>query len=98
MTGLLVCLPTAALLVSAVLALLVDKLRQAADRRFPHRGTTQAEMGRPLAGRRNQEGMCDDTPLSSVPAGRLQIVVRALPFPAPQECQYPALAWSHGSR
>lgn len=69
----LVCLPTVALLASAALALLVTKLRQAVNRRFRHPGTTQAEMGRPVAVTRNRQGMRDNAPLRSAPAGRLHV-------------------------
>jgi hypothetical protein len=70
----LVCLPTAALLVSAALAVLVNKLRQAVNRRFRHPATVRAGMDRPMTVRRNREGISDDASLSSVPAGRLYVV------------------------
>jgi hypothetical protein len=81
-TGLLTCLPAATLLASAALALLVNKLRQAVDRPFHHPGTTQAEMGRPLAAARNRQEMCYDAPPSSVPTGRLRVLVQVRDGPS----------------
>ncbi len=72
--GPLLCLPAAALLASAALAWLVIKLRQAVNRRFRHPGMRRTEMGRALAVVPKREGMRDDAPLSSVPAGRLHVV------------------------
>jgi hypothetical protein len=75
-TGLLVCLPTAVLLASAAGALLVSKLRREVNGRFHHPGTTQAGMSPPLTVTRSQEEICDDATLTSVPTGRLRVVVQ----------------------
>ena len=78
----LVCLPTAALLVSAALALLVTKLRQAVNHRLRDPAAAQAETDRPIAVGQNRAGMRDDAPLSSVLAGRLHVAAQVRDGPS----------------
>jgi hypothetical protein len=81
--GLLVVLPTAALLASAAVASLITKMRQSVKRRFHDPGRTRTEPDRPLAVMRDREGMRDNASFSSVSAGRLDVVQSAAVCPLP---------------
>ena len=84
--GLVISAPTAVLLGSAALALLVGKLRrrwrQAVNPRLCGPDVMRAETSRPLAAGPEAEGLRSDArPLSTASAGRLQVVELEVPVP-----------------
>lgn len=102
--GLVIFAPTAVLLASAALALLVGKLRrrwrQAVNPRLRGPGVTRTETGvtrtetsRPLTAGPETEGLrVDARPLSSTSAARLHVVELELPVPVTM-----ALYWDWGA-
>lgn len=83
-TGLLISMPTAVLLASAALAVLVSNLRRrlqrAVNRRFKGPAMTSGETGLPRAVWHDREQLRSDAlPLDSLSAGRLHVVEQALP-------------------
>ena len=95
--GLVIFAPTAVLLASAALALLVGKLRrrwrQAVNPRLRGPGVTRTETSRPLTAGPETEGLrLDARPLSSTSAARLHVVELELPVPVTM-----ALHWDFGA-
>ena len=94
--GLVISAPTAVLLASAALALLVGKLRrrwrQAVNPRLRGPGVTRTETSRPLTAGPETEGLrVDARPLNSTSAARLHVVELELPVPVAM-----ALNWHSG--
>jgi len=95
--ALVISAPTAVLLTSAALALLVGKLRrrwqQAANPRLRGAGVTSAETSRSLTAEPEMEGLRGDArPLSLTSAARLHVVELELPVPVAT-----ALNWDFGA-